>query len=261
MQHNHRLYPGPGKFNLVETRTPEELCQTDGVSSDVTVLYQDSDVEEEFIGVEEQARRDARLRANPYNTTLPIARNFSLPMHQQQFSNERIPTDVFQMEEYHARRAQALSWGYQQDLADYEASLRLRGRPLWDRPPPPPPPPPQPQQYQVAAVGAGIQNQMNAKQAPRRKNKGNRKSQGKTLVQEEVPPPPPPPPVEGDGNNPPTGSNSQPTKSRRRGRRGGRGRRQQNERPADEVPKLDKYVSYAVLTALFDSIVFYLCFH
>lgn len=238
MQHDHRLYPGPGKFNLVETRTPEELCQTDGVSSDVTVLYQDSDVEEEFIGVEEQVRRDARLRANPYNTTLPIARNFPLPMHQQQFSNERIPTDVFQMEGYHARHAQALSWGYQQDLADYEASLRLRGRPLWDRPPPPPCP--QPQQYQVAAVGAGIQNQMNVKQAPRRKNKGNRKSQGKVVAQEEVPPPPPPPPVEGDGNNPPTGSNTQPTKTRRRGRRGGRGRRQQNERPADEVPKLDK---------------------
>eukprot|EP00210_Caulerpa_lentillifera_P002189 g2103.t1 len=250
MQYEDWTYSGPVKFNLIESRPPEENCQTDGVSSDVTVRCQDSDAEEEFIGVEEQIGRASRLRTNHYNTSQSIGRNYHhLPvaMHQGQLRHERIPSDTFQMDPYRTRRTQTLSWGFQQEMAEYEASLKYQGRPHWERPPPPPPPPPPPAPCpQFQQCHPILQQQNNTlqlqqqQQNSKRRVKGNRKSQGKQMLIDEIPPPPPPPPVEREERNLQNDSGTQTTKSRRRGRRGGRGRRHKNERPADEVPKLEK---------------------
>eukprot|EP00210_Caulerpa_lentillifera_P000699 g676.t1 len=203
MQYERRGYqtapppppPPPIAFSFLDTtnsRPLEELCQFDAVSSDLTVQCQNSDVDDEFTGVEDQSRR---MRQNTLRSGM---RSFAVPssLHGRQFV-DKMPSESIPMD---ARRLHALSWSFQQELADYEASTNFGGQYIWNRLPPPPPPltiqPPNHPNFKLAS-----------------------KSMCEAPVNEISKP---------------------QVKSKRRGRRGGRGKRQQNAHSIDEIPNLDK---------------------
>lgn len=142
MQYEHRGYhhapqtlPPFNVLNMCTTtatsRPSDDLCQLDAVSTDLTVLGPNSDVEEEedFFGVETHCRRMPQ-RGGIRNSAVPSS------FHRKHFSTDRIRPELFSMDEIHAQRVQALNWRFQQDLANCGGVLN-GGRCPWEVPPPP----------------------------------------------------------------------------------------------------------------------------
>ena len=125
---------------------PDELCPVgvdDEMSSDATFLCQESEPEDEMHGYLHEQNAplfEARLReqqqqALPYCTRtanfppgldgFPTTSGFPPQRQPPPMPNMvRFGTDVFQREVFRPRRGPALSWGFQQELAEYEASLQ-----------------------------------------------------------------------------------------------------------------------------------------
>lgn len=224
------------------------------MSSDATVLCQDSEAEDDLQSLlyeQTSHLREAQLREHQQQALLYATRTANVPLGFESFganaavqrqsivNGSRFPAEAFQRELFRPRRGPSLSWGFQQEMADYEASHQSGMRGVGGIP------------YPSQPSGYVIRNDLQPPSAKhprytcftqshrdycvdRRRGRSGKRDQTRNEQMDERH-------MHGHVDATCAQSGQQKhVKGRRRGRRGGRGRKPA-ERPTDDLPRLEQY--------------------